>query len=142
MNTYRLVLPLVFVLNSAFAFENHFDAQGRLERMELGPGWMDLHAQVKIASKNWSKIFEFQKKKVEFAEKDGKKNWGGRIGDGENIDVEVVQTVTQEATGLTFDFKTSALKDSDMEALVFWIDVPASLFAKGSYRTEGKDSSY
>jgi len=110
--------------------------------MELGPGWMDLHAQVKIASKNWSKIFEFQKKKVEFAEKDGKKNWGGRIGDGENIDVEVVQTVTQEATGLTFDFKTSALKDSDMEALVFWIDVPASLFAKGSYRTEGKDSSY
>lgn len=129
-----------FVFGLAAA-ENHFDAQGRLERIELGAGWLNVDAQVKIAVGGWTKMHTLDPKRMEYAEKDGKKNWLGRAGDGESVDIEIVQSVSETAEGLSFEIKAGALKSSPMDALVYWIDVPSEFFANGSFDASGRDGT-
>lgn len=133
-------LALNFIENTV-ASENWFDAAGRLERIDLGAGWLDMSASVKIPAKNWGKTYSIDKSKVVFSETDQKKHWQARVGDGEAIDVEITQTASVTADGIRFDFVASAIKDSDMEGVIFWIDLPADMFAKGSFETKGQDGA-
>src|ERR1043165_2885395 len=129
---------LVFGLGAS---ENEFDAQGRLARIEAGAGWLNLDAQIKIAAGGWGTTYTLGQNKSEFAEAGGKKNWLGRLGDGQKIDVEIVQSASETPEGLSIDIKAGALKSSDMDALVYWIDLPSEIFAKGSFEAEGKDAA-
>ncbi len=135
-----VALTLLF-FEITVASENRFDDAGRLERIELGAGWLDMNATVKIPAKNWGKFYTVDKSKVVFAETNEKKHWQGRVGDGETVDVEITQTATVTPDGIRFDFVASAFKDSDMEGVIFWIDLPADIFAKGSFETKGKDGA-
>src|SRR6185295_12765901 len=59
--------------------------------------------------------------------------------DGKDIDAELVQTVTETPAGVNVEFKLSALKTFDTDAIVYWIDLPSEWFANGSFAIEGRD---
>ena len=63
--------------------------------------------------------------------------WQYRLGDGDKMDVEITQAVTTVKDGIRFDFVASAFNDSSIEGVIFWIDLPAAIIAKGTFETHG-----
>ncbi len=123
------------------AFENQFDASGQLTQIALGTGWLDVKASVRIPENGWKNIHTADALKTTFLEAGGKKHWQTRFGDGANCDIEITQTVSTTIDGLRFDFVASAMNDSAVEGVLFWIDLPSEIFARGIFESTGKDGA-
>ena len=112
--------------------ENTVDGAGRLQRLQLGKGWMDLSSDVKIPLKGWTKNLTLSASKPEFSEVNGTKTWKAKLtGDGAAFALE--QSVREADQKLIFHFKVSAESECEIEGVMFWLDLPVQHFAGGNF---------
>lgn len=135
----KILCCLVALALNAPASENRFNEFGGLQRIALGAGWLDVKTELRAPLAGWSKIFGSAGGPVSKTEANGRTLWSARLGDGQNVDIETVQAVRETPAGLEFEFSASAFKDSAVEGVILWLDLPAKIFARGSFETTGKD---
>ncbi len=127
----------ILLASSLLASDSRFDTRGRLERLALPPGWLNIKTDLRAPALGWGKMWGFGDVAPSLTETAGRKFWKAALGGGQTCEVEAIQAARETPTGIEFEFSASALKDSEMEGLIFWIDLPADVFAGGTFQTTG-----
>ena len=107
--------------------------------MAVGRGWIATKASVKAPAKGWAKAWEPREKKTVHAHSAGADNWQYKMGDLDGDDLEVIQVAREKNGALEIELRAHALNDCNLEGLIYWVDVPAALFAGGEFDGVGKD---
>ncbi len=127
---------------SSRAEETDIDAYGRLKRIGLGQGWLDIQTDLRIPSVDW-KDYVSLANSSKLGEKlsTGERTWKPSLSNATGLNYDVEQKITSAKDKLTFDVKVTSRTLTDIEGVFFWIDVPEDQFAGGAYtvgRREGE----
>ncbi|MCY3024003.1 MAG: hypothetical protein NTW87_33915 [Planctomycetota bacterium] len=127
---------LALVICSALAgAETRVDGTGRLERLQLGKGWLPLQTDVRVPLKGWDKILSLADAKAAGVSNAGGKTWSAVLTDGAKMAAQVEQTFHEDAGKAVFDIKATGKGDVETEGVFFWVEVPTDHFAGGTYKT-------
>jgi O-glycosyl hydrolase len=130
-------LLIAALLPVTLCAENKLNDWGRLEHIQLGKGWMPLQTDVKIALKNWNKILSLSDAKPAVESSVNGRTWRATLSDGAEPAAEVEQTVRDVDGKLVYDIRVTGRGNPDTDGVYFWVDVPAELFAGGTYKAGG-----
>jgi O-glycosyl hydrolase len=115
--------------------QSKVDETGRLEHIALGKGWLPVQTDVRVPLKGWGRILSLSEVKPAVESSRGRRTWRAALGDAGKSAASVEQTVTETDGKLVFEISAVGKGELDSEGVFFWIDVPANIFAGGSYRT-------
>ena len=134
---HRISLPLCLglcIMCLRLHAESRVDDSGRLERIQVGEGWIHLKSDVKIPTKGWDKQFVLSAANPQVTEAFGQRTWKALLGKEAGMAFEVEQTVQVFRNKVSFDLQVTALNDDDeIEGAIFELELPTNEFAGGIY---------
>jgi hypothetical protein len=115
------------------------DQSGQLERLDCGKGWVPLRTEVRVVRKNWAKSISMaEARDVQRSTEGDRSTWKAKLTDGNDLAVQIEQTVHEENGQLVFEFAATALQPAQLEGVLFEVLFPAEVFAKGLLRVADK----
>ena len=133
-------VPLLFVaLLSGIsalsqATETEIDPYGRLKRIGVDEGWLDVQTDLRIPSLGWKDYVSLgsaAKAGNPLAHGDGA--WQAALSSPSGLAYDVEQSVHAAQDKITFDVKVTSRTQADIEGVFFWIDIPEDQFAGGAF---------
>jgi O-glycosyl hydrolase len=112
------------------------DSSGRLERLPLAGGWLNLHTNVLIPTPNWKKTLS-----LDDSVKTGNSSHGETkechaevVDEAGELDYEILQTVRETKEKTVLSIKATSRNSGECEGVIFFVDLPANRFAGGSWQ--------
>jgi hypothetical protein len=131
--TGSLLLAAILV-SQANATETSIDPYGRLKRIGVDEGWLDVQTDLRIPSLGWKDYASLgSAAKPGTALTNGDGSWQPAITSASGLSYDVEQTVHAAHDKITFDVKVTSRVQADIEGVFFWIDIPEDQFAGGAF---------
>ncbi|MCY2950618.1 MAG: hypothetical protein NTU53_01415 [Planctomycetota bacterium] len=134
-----VVIGVVAMVGVAAAAENRVDEAGRLERLGVGVGWVNVRTELRVPTKGWSRTASLSGTQgVRMTAEGGKKTWKGSLGQRDGAAVAVEQSVSDEGAKVVFDVKAAGEREGEIEGVFFEVRLPAGEFAGGTMNAGGQ----
>jgi len=135
--TTRQLLPFTSLLlvTTALAAEGPagvLDHTGRLERLHVENGWIELDSQIAIPRQGWKDFLNF----TQFAQaKDerGRRVYRATMKHAGGAGFQVTQAVSHARGELILDIEVRSLGEDAIEGVILFLNLPAAGFAGGTY---------
>src|SRR4051812_2576448 len=128
-----LILLALAGQSIAFSEDNLIDEYGRLKRMSLGHGWIDVQSDIRIPNPGWKKSLTLgNTEKSATTLGYGEQTWSSRA-TVNPLDYDIEQTAQSSEGKIVFKIKVTARQSAFIEGVYFCLDIPEELFAGGTY---------
>jgi O-glycosyl hydrolase len=125
-------LLFCFAVTAAEQPAGELDRGGRLKRLYLENGWVDVSSRIVVPKRGWTEFPEFSEQ-VQASQQDGRTVWRGTVKHTGGTGFEIAQTASNVDGKLVLDIEARALGDDPIEGVILFIDLPTDRFAGGSY---------
>ena len=109
------------------------DGRGRIMGITAGDRTVRLTTDLRLPSPGWKNVAALrQARNLSRTEDDGRRTWTGVIEPAAGQSCRFVQVLTEMENAAVLRIEVTALEDTDLEGVYFFLDVPIAPFAGGT----------
>ena len=132
----RASVVAAVVFCASVAAEPRVDSLGRLERLDVGKGWVAVRTELRVVEKGWGKTHALayaDGQKAKLTEAGG--TWSATLGREDGARVTVEQVAKVEGGKMVFDLTATGKQQGEIEGVMFVVSFPTDACAGGKLNT-------